>query len=135
MRKKVLLIEDSNEIGSALKELIEIEGYEVILANRAFVGRKLALTIGPDLIIIDVRLPEGDGIELARELRAEAETAETPIICVSSYIQGLEAEALAAGCNEVFSKTTFIETYRETLAKYLTASDDHGKLRVRPACQ
>jgi CheY-like chemotaxis protein len=79
----------------------------------------MARSVKPDLIIVDVRLPDGDGIELTRQLRAERETSEVPIICVSSYLQGLEAEALAVGCDAAFSKTTFIETYRETLARYL----------------
>ena len=123
MAKKVLIIEDSDDIGNALKQLIEFEGYEVFLANRAFIGRELAAAECPDLIIIDIRLPDEDGLELTRELRAAPETYTTPIVCVSSYIEGLQAEALAAGCNEAFSKTTFMESFHKTLDKYLSEAD------------
>ena len=123
MAKKILIIEDSDDIGNALKQLIEFEGYEAVLANRAFIGRELAAALRPDMIIIDIRLPDEDGLELARELRAAPETNSTPIICVSSYIDGLRAEALAAGCNEAFSKTSFMESFHETLHKFLVEPD------------
>jgi CheY-like chemotaxis protein len=121
MKKRVLIIEDSNDIGNALKQLIEFEGYEAMLADRAFKAREMAASSCPDLIIVDIRLPDEDGLKLTRELRASPETADTPIICVSSYIDGLHEEALLAGCNEVFSKTTFMQSFRETLQKYLQA--------------
>lgn len=122
MRKKVLIIEDSTDIGSALKTLVEYEGYEALLANSAFSGWELARIERVDLMIIDVRLPDEDGLELTRRFRSNPETSQIPIVCVSSYIWGLEAEALIAGCNEVFSKVTFMESYKETLAKYLADS-------------
>lgn len=119
MAKKVLIIEDSGDIGMALELLIQFEGYEAVVASSAAAGRDLALKLRPDLIIMDIRLPDEDGIMLTRSLRALPETRETPIVCVSSYTKGLEAEALIAGCNEVFSKTTFMESFPQTLAKYL----------------
>jgi DNA-binding response OmpR family regulator len=119
MPKKVLIIEDSGDIGMALKLLIEFEGYEAIVASSATTGRDLALELRPDLIIMDIRLPDEDGIVLTRSLRASPETKDTPIVCVSSYTRGLETEALIAGCNEVFSKVTFMESFNQTLTKYL----------------
>lgn len=119
MPKKVLIIEDSGDIGMALKLLIEFEGYDAVVASSAAEGRDLALKVRPDLIIMDIRLPDEDGIVLTRSLRASPVTRDTAIICVSSYTMGIEAEALIAGCNEVFSKTTFIESFPQTLSKYL----------------
>ena len=123
MQKKVLIVEDSDDIGTALKLLIEYEGYEAVLATRAFLGLELAASLGPDLIIVDIMLPDMDGIELTRALRAAAETKNVPIVCVSSYIQIHTDEALSAGCNEVFSKTTFMASFHETLTKYLRDRD------------
>ena len=124
MPKKVLIVEDNADIGRAQKMLIEIEGFEVVLADRASTGLDLALAMDPDLIIVDIRLPDGNGLEITRQLRAAPETANTPILAVSSYIQGLHDEVLAAGCNEACSKTTFIDNYRETLQKYLAEPND-----------
>lgn len=119
MPKKVLIIEDSGDIGMALKLLMEFEGYEALVASSAAEGRELARETRADLIIMDIRLPDDDGIGLTRSLRSLPETKGTPIICVSSYLTGLEAEALVAGCNEVFSKATFMESFNQTLTKYL----------------
>jgi CheY-like chemotaxis protein len=121
MPKKVLIIEDSEDIGSALQVLIEFEGYDAMVANCAVERFNLAVNEDPDLIIIDVRLPDEDGLKLTRRLRAEPQTRDVPIICVSSYIKGAEQEALIAGCNEVFSKVTFMESYTGTLDRYLSA--------------
>src|SRR5687768_17271055 len=119
MPKKILIIEDSGDIGMALKLLIEFEGYQAIVASSAAAGRELALEESADLIIMDIRLPDEDGIGLTRTLRSLPETKDTPIVCVSSYTSGLEAEALMAGCNEVFSKAAFMESFDRTLTKYL----------------
>lgn len=123
MLKKVLIVEDSDDIGTALKLLIEYEGYEAVLANRAFLGLELAASLAPDLIIVDIMLPDMDGIELTRALRTLPGSKNTPIVCVSSYIDGHKKDALNAGCNEVFTKTTFMESFQETLTKYLLDSD------------
>lgn len=121
MAKKVLIIEDSGDIAMALELLFEFEGCEAVVAASAAEGRDLAFALRPDLIVMDIRLPDQDGIALTRSLRALPETRDTPIVCVSSYIKGVEAEALVAGCNEVFSKTTFMESFPQTLSKYLGA--------------
>jgi len=119
MAKKVLIVEDSESVGEALRMLIEFEGYQVIVAVTASSGRIMATAAQPDLIIMDVRLPDFSGIELTRELRSLPELSRTPILCVSSYVEDFETEARTAGCNDVFSKADFIESFRPTLKKYL----------------
>jgi two-component system cell cycle response regulator DivK len=119
LSKKVLIIEDSVDIGDSLKLLIEFEGYEAIVARRGFDGFNLALEERPDLILMDVDLPDVNGIDLTRDLRAQQQTAEVPILCVSSYTFDMEEEVLKAGCNEVFSKTSFMTSFGPTLKKYL----------------
>ena len=119
MPKKVLIIEDSVDIGDSLKMLIEIEGYEAIVARRGFEGFDMALKEVPDLILMDVDLPDVNGIDLTRSLRAERQTSEVPILCVSSYTFAMEDEVLSAGCNEVFTKSSFITSFGPTLKKYL----------------
>jgi len=119
MPKKILIIEDSADISGALKMLIELEGYEAVVANSGLDGREMAIREKPDLILMDLALPDLSGIDLTRELRALPETAETPILCVSSHTEGIHSVIMAAGCQEVFSKASFIESFRTTLKKYL----------------
>lgn len=119
MVKKVLVIEDSIDIGEALKVLIGMKGYEVATASSGAEGCKTAKEFNPDLILLDWQLPDRKGVDVVRELRSNTETSRTPILCISSYINGHEAEMVAAGCDEVFSKTSFMQSMESTLKRYL----------------
>jgi len=119
MRKKILIIEDSGDISGALKILIELEGYTAVVALTGSEGREKAVSERPDLILMDIALPDIDGVDLTRELRSQPETAGIPIVCVSSYSGPLEEEALEAGCDAVYSKTSFMTDYAATIRKYI----------------
>jgi two-component system, cell cycle response regulator DivK len=119
MRKKILIIEDSGDIGDALKLLIELEGYTAVVASTGSEGREKAVSERPDLILMDIALPDIDGVDLTRELRSLPETAAIPIVCVSSYSGPLEQEAREAGCDAVYSKTSFMTDYAATIRKYI----------------
>lgn len=119
---KVLVVEDTDHIAMALQTLITYEGHRVSVAHSAAEGYELTLENSPDLIIMDIKLPGEDGLELTRRIRATPEIKQPTILCVSSYTRGIEPEARTAGCDEVFSKTTFMIDYEETLKKYLGAA-------------
>src|SRR5215203_4061708 len=123
MPKKILIIEDSQDIGKALSLLLLDEGYDVSVATNGAEGREKAVSERPDLILMDLALPDISGLDLTRELRAWPEAKDIPILCVSSHTRGIESVVRAAGCNEVFSKSTFIQSYRDTLRKYLGEKD------------
>jgi|SRR5687768_6283765 len=119
MSKKVLIIEDTVDIADALKILVEMQGYEAVVANDGLEGCDRARDERPDLILMDLALPGMDGLEATRMIRSRPEGAQTPILCVSSYAGGHEEELLVAGCNEVLSKSSFIAAFVHTLNKYL----------------
>lgn len=68
---KILMIEDNKDILDANKIMLELEGYDVFTAKDIETGKKLALKEMPDLILLDVLLPDGNGIELCKELKKE----------------------------------------------------------------
>lgn len=68
---KILLVEDNFDILYANKMMLELEDYEVLAAENATQGRELALKETPDLIIMDIMLPDGNGLELCKELNRE----------------------------------------------------------------
>ncbi len=129
MPKKVLIVEDSADISQSLKFLIEREGYEAVIANSGFEGCRMAMEEDPDLILMDLSLPDLNGIDVTREIRSHVETSDVPIVCVSSYADGYEAQILEAGCNEVLSKTAFMSSFSPTLEKYLDdwPTSDHTR--------
>ena len=123
MPDKVLIIEDTVDIADALKILIEMQGYRVIVAHDGFEGCQKAADERPNLILMDLALPGMDGLEATRQIRSQPGGSEVPIVCVSSYARGYEEELLEAGCNEVLSKSSFITSFVPTLQKYLDGSN------------
>ena len=119
MPAKILIIEDSPDVREALKLLIEMEGYEVAVAMNGAEALERATSEKPDLVLMDLVLPDTSGLDLTREMRSYPDMADVPILCVSSYAEGIESVVRAAGCQEVFSKTAFIKSFRATLKKYL----------------
>ena len=119
MSKKVLIIDDSKDIAEAMQEIIRMQGYEAEVVLKAYDAIDMIEASPPDLVILDLKLPDMDGVDLAKRIRARPASAQVPIVCVSSYLAGREHEALAAGCNELFSKTTFLESYPAMLKQYL----------------
>lgn len=79
--KKVLVIEDEQDISRVLKDYITVSGYEVLVAENGQDGLKFIDTLSPDFIILDIMLPDVDGIELCRQIR---ETCNTPILILSA---------------------------------------------------
>ena len=97
--KKVLVIEDDDDILQLVKRYLEQEGLRTRTAKTGLEGLKLAQSEQPDLIILDLMLPELDGLEVCKRLRANRDTAATPIIMLtakaeeSDTVVGLELGA------------------------------------------
>jgi CheY-like chemotaxis protein len=119
MAKKVLIVEDTADILEALKWLIELEGYEAMVANDGLEGVRMAAEHIPDLILMDLAMPGLSGIDATRQIRSDPKTSVIPIVCVTSHAGKYEAEAVRAGCNEVHTKTSFMDNFEPVLKKYL----------------
>ena len=104
--------------GEYLVRLLEETGFQTLLATTAAEAIRIARRERPDLVLMDVRLAEGDGRAAARELKAAAETAAIPIVAVTALALDGDREAcLAAGCDDYLSKPF---RPRELLAKMRT---------------
>lgn len=101
----ILVIEDYSDTRELLSGILRFQGYNVIEAEDGLEGLLKAIANCPDLIIMDLALPELDGIELARRIHGEPKLARTPIFVVSAYLtEEVKADARAAGCIEVIAK-------------------------------
>ena len=102
--KKILIIEDVAMNRDLLVQLLEDE-YELVEAADGREGLELAARERPDLVLLDITLPELDGWEVARRIRADADLAQTPIVaCTAHAMSGDEEKAYAAGCNGYLAK-------------------------------
>jgi DNA-binding response OmpR family regulator len=99
IKPKILIIEDDLDVAEMLNAYFRVQGYEVFTVNRGEDGVRSCQTVHPDLVILDIRLPDIDGYEVARRLRSDRRTAEVPIIFLtekrdrSDRLQGLEIGA------------------------------------------
>ncbi|HEV2861979.1 MAG TPA: response regulator [Pyrinomonadaceae bacterium] len=103
-RRTVLVVDDFEDTRRVLRLWLERMGYDVKEAADGLEAVEAALTLAPDLIILDIEMPELDGLESARRIRQHEGLREVPIIAVSAYgAEQYRARALAAGCTEYVS--------------------------------
>ena len=99
IKSKILIIEDDLDVAEMLNAYFRVQGYDVFTVNWGEDGVRSCQTIHPDLVILDIRLPDIDGYEVARRLRGDRRTADVPIIFLtekrdrSDRLQGLELGA------------------------------------------
>lgn len=102
--KKILIVEDVEMNRDLLVQLLE-DDYELVEATDGKQGLKMAAQEKPDLILLDISLPEMDGWEVTRRIRADEEIEQIPIIAVTAHaMAGDEEKAYAQGCNAYLSK-------------------------------
>ena len=113
---KILVIEDYTDTRELLSVLLHQQGYQVLQARSGPEGLLTACGALPDLVIMDLALPEMDGIEVARRIRETAGLSHVPIIIVSAYLTPeVQAEIRAAGCAEMFGKPYDFDSLLETI--------------------
>jgi two-component system, cell cycle response regulator DivK len=103
---RLLYVEDNNDNAFMLQMRFELlERFALHVAVNGRDGIEAARTMAPDLILMDIDLPDLDGLEVTRRLKADAGTADIPIIAVTAHaMTGDREKALAAGCDEFDTK-------------------------------
>ncbi|HEY6060476.1 MAG TPA: response regulator [Gemmatimonadales bacterium] len=102
---RILLVEDNEMNRDMLSRRLQRKGYEVTMAVDGRQGVDMARSGGYDLILMDMSLPEIDGWEATRQLRAAPETRTVPIIALTAHaMAGDRDKALEAGCNDYDTK-------------------------------
>ena len=105
MSKCILVVEDQEDNRRILRDLLTSQGFEIIEAVTGLEGIKLARERRPDLILMDIQLPDLEGYEVARQIKSFDELKDIPIIAVTSYaLSGDDVKAYEAGCSDYVSK-------------------------------
>ncbi|HEX7456245.1 MAG TPA: response regulator [Candidatus Nanoarchaeia archaeon] len=104
----VLLIEDEKEVAELYKLKLTLDGYEVVIAEGGQEGLDKAFKLKPELIFLDIKMPEMDGFEVLKKLRESQETKDTPVVILSNFDeQDMVEKGLTLGANEYLIKSQF----------------------------
>jgi CheY-like chemotaxis protein len=102
---KILIVEDTEPIRRLLTRWLQMQGFEPITAEDGLRGLERAQQDQPDLIVMDLSLPEMDGWQVTQRLKADPQTASIPVIALTAHaMSGDREKALKAGCDDYESK-------------------------------
>jgi two-component system cell cycle response regulator DivK len=122
MALRILIVEDNEMNRDALSRRLRRYGFEVCLAEDGRQGLDLIATTGPDLVLMDLGLPDIDGWECTRQLKADPTTRSIPIIALSAHATvGDRERALEAGCDEFDTKPIDLTRLLEKVSRLVAA--------------
>ena len=118
MSKKILVVEDQEDNRRIVRDLLNSVGFELIEAVTGEEGVRMAETGQPDLILMDIQMPEMDGYEATRQIKARMR--HIPIIVITSYaLSGDADKAMAAGADAYVAKPFSPRELLSTIRKFL----------------
>lgn len=120
MKKRILIVEDNDLNLKLFRDLLTAHGYETIETKEGLEAITLARSEQPNLILMDIQLPEISGLDVTRKLKSEDELSTIPIIAVTAFaMKDDEEKILAAGCEAYISKPISIGPFLNTVRKFL----------------
>ncbi len=120
MSKRILYIEDNPDNRLLIRRVLQVEGYEVIEAVDGQSGMQQAAEAKPDLILMDINLPEVDGYEVTARLKQLPGLSRIPIIAVTANVmKGDREKTLAAGCDGYIQKPIDIDLLPGQIERFL----------------
>jgi two-component system cell cycle response regulator DivK len=122
----ILYIEDNLANRELIRRVLEVEGYTIVEAGDGMAGLKAVETVQPDLILMDINLPEMDGYTVTAKLREIPALNSVPIIALTANVmRGDREKTLAAGCDGYIRKPVDIDELPDRIAAFM------GGLRER----
>jgi two-component system, cell cycle response regulator DivK len=120
-KRRVLIVEDNKLDMRLLKDILERSGYETLHAEDGLEAINLAFASLPDLILMDIQLPEISGLEVTRRLKGDDRSRRIPIVAVTAFAMGWhEQEALDSGCDAYISKPISVLGFLNTVESFLS---------------
>jgi two-component system cell cycle response regulator DivK len=125
MPRNILMIEDDENNALLVKRVLEAQAFQVIHASDGESGLQMAMEAKPDLILLDLGLPDVDGQTVAAFLKRLPELAKTPIIALTAWPEDTARKMAAAyGCNGYIAKPINTRTFAAEVSAYLPIKTD-----------
>jgi two-component system cell cycle response regulator DivK len=120
MAKRVLIVEDNDLNMKLFGDLLEAHGYETLKTKNGLDALTIARDERPDLILMDIQLPEVSGLEVTKWLKADDDLKSIPVIAVTAFaMKGDEERIREGGCDDYISKPISVAKFISTLQRYL----------------
>lgn len=122
-KQTILIVEDNTLNMMLLNDLLEVHGYAILKTSHGAEALTMARDYHPDLILLDIQLPDISGLEVARTLKDDHETRDIPIIAVTAFaMPGDEEKALESGCDGYVAKPISVHRFLGTVRSFLSRS-------------
>jgi two-component system, cell cycle response regulator DivK len=120
--KRILIVEDNQLSLRLLNDFLKVKGYEILKTSEGWEAINLARDKQPDLILMDIRLPDISGFDVTRLLKQDDQTKSIPIIAVTAFAtSGDETKALESGCDAYITKPIIIDNLLRTIESFLSS--------------
>lgn len=120
MAKKVLIFDDNDLNRKLFNDVLSSEGYETLTSNGDDDALDLARRLRPDLIVMDINMPETDGLEATRRIKRDDETRGIPVIAVTACaMAGDEDRIRAEGCSDYIAKPVSLSGFLSSVRRHL----------------
>lgn len=120
MKKRILIVEDNDLNLKLFRDLLTAHGYDTIETKEGLEAIRLTKNQRPDLILMDIQLPEVSGLDITRRLKSDDDICDIPIIAVTAFaMKDDEEKILSAGCEAYISKPISIVPFLNTVRRFL----------------
>ena len=120
MTKKILIVEDNDLNLKLFRDLLGANGYDTFETREGIEAIAMTRNIQPDLIIMDIQLPEISGLDVTRKIKADASIRDIPVIAVTAFaMKDDEDKIMRAGCEAYLSKPIAIDDFLTTIRRFL----------------
>jgi two-component system, cell cycle response regulator DivK len=119
--KKILHVEDNPENRLLVRRLLLSEGYEVFEAENATKALEIVKTLIPDLILMDINMPDQDGYALTTQMKSMPELMNVPIVAITANVmRGDRERTVQAGCDGYIEKPIDIDRFLDQVARFIS---------------
>ena len=120
-RRKVLIVEDDELNMKLFNDLLAAHGYDTVQTNDGVTALALARMHRPDLILMDIQLPEISGLEVTRRIKEDEDLQRIPVIAVTAFAMKGDRERIrAGGCEDYIAKPISIAAFFQTVERFLS---------------
>jgi two-component system, cell cycle response regulator DivK len=129
--KKILIVEDNSDYREIMNLFITKMGYRTIPAKNSYEAITFAEAEGPDLIFMDMQLPDVDGVNTTEMLKQNPKTSRIPVVALTAWMSVLgEEKALKVGITTYLIKPVSLQMLKETIEEYTRGSLARGEVRL-----